>query len=131
VAPALAEAIPGAPASPEGLVAELARAWREGRPEAIASRFREDATLAVAGVARPFARTEIAGHYRRLATLLGGAQLAPRAWAGDDALVFVEWEARPVLAPRTRPFALVERFDLHDGLALAARAYFDQHALLP
>ena len=49
----------------------------------------------------------------------------------DDALLFVEWEARPTLAPRTRPFCLVERFDLAAGLVLAARAYFDQQALAP
>jgi hypothetical protein len=127
-APALAEAVPGAPLAPEELVAHLARAWREGRPEGIAIRFREDATLAVAGVARPLARPELPAHYQRLAALLGGAPLAPRRWAGDGALLFVEWEA-PAAPPRTRPFAMVERFDLQDGLVLAARACFDPQAL--
>lgn len=113
-------AIRGSGASPEDFVARCAEAWREGRPEAIAAGFREDAALTSAGVPRPLGRAEVGAHYRRLAASLGGARLAPRTWAGDDTLLFVEWEAT---APRAA--GLVERFDLRDGLVLAVRQYFD------
>lgn len=119
-------AVSGTGATPEELVGDCATAWRDGRPERIAARFREDGALVAAGVARPLGRAEVGGHYRRLAALLG-APLTPRRWAGDETLAFVEWEAEPA-APGARRAGLVERFDLRDGLVLAARQYFDASA---
>lgn len=115
--------IRGSGASPEDVVKRCAEAWRAGRPEALAALFREDAALTSAGVSRPLGRAEVGAHYRRLAASLGDARLAPRSWAGDDTLLFVEWEA---VAPRAA--GLVERFDLRDGVVLAARQYFDSSA---
>jgi len=119
-----AEAVRATGASPAELVQRCAAAWRAGRPETLAELFREDGALVAPGVARPLGRAEVGGHYRRLAALLGGARLAPRSWAGDDALLFVEWEA-PAAPTGARPAGGVERFDLREGLVLAARTYFD------
>lgn len=126
--PGLAEAaaVPGRGASPGELVRRCAGAWSEGRPEWIAECFREDGALVAPGVSRPLGRPEVGGHYQRLAALLR-APLALRSWAGDDTLVFVEWETRPPAAGARRA-GLVERFDLRDGLVLAARQYFDASA---
>jgi limonene-1,2-epoxide hydrolase len=120
------DAVPGTDASPEALVRDCADAWSAGRPERIAGRFREDGALVTPGVARPLGRAEVGAHYRRLAALVG-APLAPRSWAGDESLAFVEWEARPTAAGARRA-GLVERFDLRDGLVLSARHYFDSSA---
>jgi hypothetical protein len=102
---------------------------RPGRPEAVAELYREDGALALPGLARPLGGGEIAAGYRRLAALLGGARLAPRSWAGDDALLFVEWEGRIHGSAGPFWFGAVERFDLLGGRALAARWYFETGAL--
>ena len=81
------------------------------------------------GLPRPVGGAEIARYYRWLSELLGGARLAPRAFAGDESLAFIEWQGE-VPAPRgAYALGLVERFDLAGGRVLAARAYFDTAAL--
>ncbi len=119
----------GSDASPEALVSAFASAWREGRPESIASSFREDGTLTAPGLARPLGGGEIGAFYRRFAELLGGARLTPRSWAGDDALLFIEWEGRVPTPAGGHAFGAVERFDLLGGRVLAARSYFESGAL--
>jgi ketosteroid isomerase-like protein len=94
-----------------------AKAWADGRPQAIAARYRDDGALHTP-VTAPLGRASVAAFYERLAPLA----LAPRAWAGDDDLLFIEWEGR-------RGFACVERFDLRDGLVLSGRLYCDSLAL--
>ncbi|MDX2166661.1 MAG: hypothetical protein SF182_06340 [Deltaproteobacteria bacterium] len=94
-----------------------ANGWTSGRPQAIAARYREDGALHTP-VTDPLARAQVAGFYERLAPLA----LTPRAWAGDESLLFIEWEGR-------RGFACVERFDLRDGLVLSGRLYCDSLAL--
>lgn len=116
-------------ARPEELAARCAEAWRDGRPEEIARLFREDASLSAPGPARPLASGEVGAFYRRLAERLRGARLALRAWAGDDTLLFVEWQGSVPTAAGAYALGLVERFDLVDGAVLAARAYFESAAL--
>ncbi len=116
-------------ASPEALVNTFASAWWEGRPEAIAASFREDGALAAPGLARPLGGSEIAAFYRRFFELLGGARLTPRSWAGDDALLFIEWGGRVPTRAGEYAFGAVERFDLLGGRVLAARSYFEAGAL--
>jgi hypothetical protein len=94
-----------------------ARAWAAGHPQAIAASYRDDGTLCTP-VTAPLARGAIAAFYERLA----GLALAPRAWAGDETLLLIEWEGR-------HGFACVERIDLVDGLALSGRLYCDSLTL--
>jgi hypothetical protein len=94
-----------------------ANAWAGGRPQAIAAHYRDDGALHTP-VTAPLARASLAAFYQRLAPLA----LRPRAWAGDDGLLFIEWEGR-------RGFACVERFDRRDGLVLSGRLYCDSLAL--
>jgi limonene-1,2-epoxide hydrolase len=122
-------AVAGSDAGPEALVEASARAWREGRPEAVAELFREDAALLAPGLPRPLGRAEIPAFYRRLAGLLGGARLVPRCWAGDGTLLFVEWQATVPTPGGDYALGLVERFDLAAGRVLAARTYFESAAL--
>src|SRR5262245_29384642 len=135
LAPAPGEATPrsgalaGSGASPEQLVAACAEAWASGEPAAIASLFREDGALDVPGLARPLGGGEIAAYYTRLAALLGGARFAPRRWAGDDALLFIEWQGEVPTPRGPHAFGAVERFDLAGGRVLAARQYFETGAL--
>ena len=105
------------------------RAWREDRPEAIAELFREDGSLLAPGLPGPVGGSGIAAYYRRLADLLGGARLAPRSWAGDGSLLFVEWQADVPTPNGVYALGLVDRFDLVRGRVLAARSYFESVAL--
>jgi hypothetical protein len=126
-----AAAAPGAECGPgvDGFVARCAEAWRAGRPEAVAALFREDGALMAPGLPRPAGGGEIPRWYRWLFEVLRGARLAPRAFAGDESLVFIEWQGE-VEVPRGRyALGLVERFDLAGGRVLSARAYFDTAAL--
>ncbi len=125
----LSGAVPGAERGPEALVTACTAAWANGRPEASAELFREDGALHVPGLARPLGGGEIAAYYRRLHALLGGARLAPRRWAGDDALLFIEWQGEIETPAGPRAFGAIERFDLVGGRVLAARHYFETGAL--
>ena len=122
-------AVPSSAATPDELVEACAAAWADGRPERIAEHYREDGALHVPGLARPLGGGEVAAHYRRLRALLGGARLAPRRWAGDDALLFVEWQGEVATPAGPHAFGAVERFDLAGGRVLAARQYFETGAL--
>jgi limonene-1,2-epoxide hydrolase len=124
-----AGALAGRATSPEALVAACAQAWASGRPAAIAEHFREDGSLHAPGLARPLGGGEIAAYYARLAALLVHARLAPRRWAGDDSLLFVEWQGELATPRGPHAFGAVERFDLAGGRVLAARHYFETGAL--
>ena len=115
--------------APGEIVGECTRAWREDRPEAIAELFREDGSLLAPGLPGPVGGGGIAAYYRRLAALLGGARLAPRSWAGDGSLLFVEWQADVPTPNGVYALGLVDRFDLVRGRVLAARSYFESVAL--
>ena len=115
--------------SPEELVAACAEAWAGGRPERIAEHFREDGALHVPGLARPLGGGEIGAYYRRLHALLRGARLTPRRWAGDDALLFIEWQGGIEAPAGPHAFGAIERFDLVGGRVLAGRHYFETGAL--
>jgi limonene-1,2-epoxide hydrolase len=115
--------------SPEELVAACAEAWAGGRPERIAEHFREDGALHVPGLARPLGGGEIGAYYRHLSALLRSARLTPRRWAGDDALLFIEWQGEIEAPAGPHAFGAIERFDLVGGRVLAARHYFETGAL--
>jgi len=119
---------PGAAAN--DLVSLCARAWLDGGWSDLAALFRDDATWAAPAVARPLGRDAVAAHRRRLAALLGGARPQLRRWAGDDALVLVEWQADvPTPSGATYALGMIDRFDLVAGRVLAARTYFDAASL--
>ncbi len=122
-------AVAGRDVAPEEIVGECARAWREGKPEAIAELFREDGALLAPGLPHPASGSGIGEYYRRLFALLGEARLAPRSWAGDESLLFVEWRADVPTPNGVYPLGLVDRFDLVHGRAIAARSYFESAAL--
>jgi limonene-1,2-epoxide hydrolase len=122
-------AVAGRETGPEALVRACAEAWEEGRPERVAEHYREDGTLTVPGLARPLGSGEIGACYARLRALLGGARLAPRRWAGDASLLFVEWQGEVATPAGAHAFGLVERFDLVGGRVLAARQYFETGSL--
>jgi hypothetical protein len=121
--------VAGRDATPEEIVGECARAWRDGRPEAIAELFREDGALLAPGLPAPASGSAIAAYYRSLSRLLGGVELVPRSWAGDESLLFVEWQADVPTPSGVHPLGLVERLDLVRGRAIAARYYFESAAL--
>jgi limonene-1,2-epoxide hydrolase len=121
--------VAGCEASPEALVSACAEAWRAGRPFALAERFREDGALSAPGLARPLGGGEIGAYYERFSALLGGARLTPRSWAGDEALLFIEWQGELPLPAGAHAFGMVERFDTCGGRVLAARHYFETGAL--
>jgi limonene-1,2-epoxide hydrolase len=122
-------AVAGREVAPEEIVGECARAWREDRPEALAGLFREDGALVAPGLPGPAGGSGIAAYYRRLSALLGGARLAPRSFAGDGSLLFVEWQADVPTPNGVYALGLVDRFDLVGGRVLAARSYFESVAL--
>lgn len=114
---------------PAALVESLARAWASGRTDEIRDHFREDGTLSAPGLARPLGWSEIAGAYAALRGALGGAGFELRSFAGDETLVFVEWEAMVPTPRGPHAFGCVERLDLACGRILSARLHFDASAL--
>lgn len=98
-------------------VEACAQAWANRRPATLAAHYRDDGALHTP-VSAPLGRASVAAFYERLAPLA----LTPRAWAGDDELLFIEWEGQ-------RGFAGVERVDRRDGLVLSGRLYCDSLAL--
>jgi hypothetical protein len=57
---------------------------------------------------------------------VAGLDLELLAWAGDEALLFLEWRARGDMGGKPVAFGIAERFDRGAG-----RAYFDSMALSP
>lgn len=122
-------AVPPRPLGPHAFVEQLATAWREGRPDLLADSFREDAALVAPGLPRPLGRGEIADYGARLASRLAGAPVSVRRWAGDETLVFVEWQLAGGGTLSAPAPGIVDRFDLVAGRILAARSYFDGAAI--
>jgi hypothetical protein len=84
--------------------------------------------------AESFVESVAAGRTRRrpwpaLARALPGLSASVAQWAGDDELVFVEWEASGKVGGVLFPLGVVERFDRRGGAAAGARAYLDTLAL--
>ncbi len=52
-------------------------------------------------------------------------------WAGDEALIFIEWRVREVAGGRSIDFGATERFDLEAGRVSRSHCYFDTLALSP
>jgi len=132
--PALPASIPPAGAEPppgerfdsaEALVRAFGRAFEGDAPDALAALFREDGTFVGPDLPRPLARAELAGYHGALHALLSPIRMEPVAWAGDDALAFVEWEIHGVLAGEPVLLRVADRFDWAGGQIVAGRAYFD------
>jgi ketosteroid isomerase-like protein len=116
--------------TPAGLVELCSRSFARGDWRDLAALLREDATWHAPGVAGAFGRDAVAGHRARLARLLGGATARVRRWAGDDALVMIEWQADvPTPSGAAYVLGMVDRFDLAAGRVLAARTYLDAATL--
>lgn len=126
-------AVPAEPAEPvrdlDTLVARCAACWRTGRPEQLASLFREDGALMAPGLPCVLGATEIGPYYRRLSEVLGHVRLEPRRHGGDATLAFIEWEGRIETPRGPYTLGLVDRFDLVEGRVLSARSYYDTAAL--
>lgn len=116
--------------TPAGLVELCSRSFATGDWRDLAALLREDATWHAPGVAGALGRAAVVGHRARFAALLGDARPYVRRWAGDDALVLIEWQVE-VPAPSGPSYALgmVDRFDLASGRVLAVRTYFDAASL--
>lgn len=97
---------------------------------ALAALFREDGVFAVAGLPRPLARSEIAPCLARLGEHVDGARFELLDWAGDDALLFLEWRASGRILGRSFAIGVVDRVDAVGGSVLHARSYLDTFTLL-
>ncbi len=115
---------------PAELVELCERCWAEGSWSALAAVFRDDATWHAPGSDGALGRDSLAGFRTRFAGLLGESTPHVRAWAGDDALLLVEWLVDVPTASGS-PYALgmIDRFDLAAGRVLAARTYLDAASL--
>ncbi len=60
---------------------------------------------------------------------VSGTEMEVLAWAGDDALVFLEWRARRTAQGRAVEVGIAERFDLAAEGGADGRLYFDTLAL--
>ena len=116
--------------TPAGLVELCSRSFASRDWRDLAALLREDATWHAPGVTGASGRDALVGQRTRFAALLGDACPRVRRWAGDDALVLIEWQA-DVPTPSGASYALgmAERFDLASGRVLAARTYFDAASL--
>ena len=81
----------------------------------VTAAFASDATIEVPDQRRPLTPNEIAQH-------LAGAPFQTIDWAGDDTLMFVEWQRGDLLG--------VDRLELGDGRIASMRRYFDTLGLL-
>jgi ketosteroid isomerase-like protein len=112
-------------ADAQSFVAACTDCWRRGEPHELDRLYRDDGSLAWPGLERPLGRAELPGWYRGIAGAAPDLRLELDTWAGDAALVFLEWKARLTLGGREIQLGIAERFDLAAGGVLAGRAYFD------
>ena len=67
----------------------------------------------------------------RAAAAIPGCELELLQWAGDEALVFLEWRVRGAPAGTPVEFGAAERFDLAAARVTSSDCYFDSLALTP
>ena len=65
----------------------------------------------------------------RSAAAIPGFELELLQWAGDEALVFLEWRIRGAQAGSAIEFGAAERFDLAASRVTSGHCYFDSLAL--
>jgi ketosteroid isomerase-like protein len=118
------------PASPEAFVERYAACWRRRAPHELQLLYREDGSMLSPGLRRPLGRAELPAYYESLMRFIPDLELELETWAGDDELVFIEWQARGSVGGRSLRFGLADRFDLGAGLIANGRAYFDTLAVL-
>lgn len=120
-------------AEPEADHASIVRAiedcWTRGKPEELQLLYREDGCLVGPGFARPLARSEMPAYHDAWSKLIPDLEMDLLTWAGDDEVLFLEWQARGTIGEARVIFGIAERFDLAAGLILHGRTYFDTLAL--
>ena len=90
---------------------------------------REDGVILNPGMDRPIARREIPGDYQLLLAVAPDLRQNRVSWAGDDELLYIEWQATGSIAGRPLSLPAVDRWLLDGGLASEGVASFDSVTL--
>lgn len=116
---------------PEAFVRQLEEAWQSADFEGLAALHAAEGRLRAPGLAAPIGRDRIPAWGRHLTGLLNPVGMRVADWAGDEQVLFVEWQAGATMAGQAIPFDRIDRF-LFDpqGRILESRCYFDTLAML-
>jgi uncharacterized protein (TIGR02246 family) len=103
--------------------------WQSADPQRFADFYREDGVILNPGMDRPVARREIPGYYQLLLAVAPDLRQNRVSWAGDDTLLYIEWQAAGSIAGRPLRLPVVDRWLLDGGLATEGIAFFDSITL--
>lgn len=113
-----------------GFVEQYQALWKSPVPRRFAEFYASDGRMINPGMERSLRRAEIPGYYEFVLALAPDLSMELLAWAGDEDLVFMEWQGTGTVAGRSLELPVVDRFDRLDGRVTHGQAYFDSSILL-
>jgi hypothetical protein len=115
---------------PEEFLTQYAQLWQAPQPRRFADFYHPQGRMHNPDNYRPLRRVEIPGYYTFLLSAIPDLRLQRLSWAGDQHLLYVEWQARGTFVNKPLQLNLVDRFEFLEGRVIFGQAYFDTVALL-
>ncbi|MBI3245207.1 MAG: nuclear transport factor 2 family protein [Deltaproteobacteria bacterium] len=116
--------------NPGEFLERYGRVWQVPQPRQFAAFYHPRGRMLNPGMNRPIRKAEIPGYYASLLTSMPDLRLKQLDWAGDQEVLYVEWQASGHLAGRPFQFNGVDCFEFIAGRVIYGQAYFDTVALL-
>ena len=81
-------------------------------------------------MSRPIRTAEIPGYYTSLLSSIPDLRMRQLSWAGDQHVLYVEWQASGHFAGKPLQLNVVDCFEFIEGCVIYGTAYFDTVILL-
>jgi ketosteroid isomerase-like protein len=104
--------------------------WQAPVPQAFAAVYHPCGRMWNPGMGRPIRRAEIPGYYTSLFAAIPDLRMQRLAWAGDQHVLYIEWQANGHLAGKPLRLNVIDCFEFIDGHVIYGTAYFDTVVLL-
>jgi ketosteroid isomerase-like protein len=104
--------------------------WQHPQPRQFAAFYHPHGRMWNPGMSRPIRKAEILGYYAFLLSSIPDLRMQKLAWAGDQHVLYVEWQASGHFAGEPFQLNVVDCFEFIEGRVIYGTAYFDTVALL-
>jgi ketosteroid isomerase-like protein len=115
---------------PSEFLERYGRLWQNPQPQQFAAFYHPRGRMWNPGMSRPIRKSEIPGYYTSLLSAIPDLGMQQLAWAGDEHVLYVEWQANGHLAGKPLRLKVIDCFEFIDGRVIYGTAYFDTVVLL-
>lgn len=116
--------------SPAEFLERYGQLWQNPQPQQFAAFYHPRGRMWNPGMSRPIRTAEIPGYYTSLLSSIPDLRMRQLSWAGDQQVLYVEWQANGHFAGKPLQLNVVDCFEFIDGLVIYGTAYFDTVTLL-